>query len=402
MAAIVEAIGLGALGLSMIPLAQDFFPAPYKATTIVRVAAGMSMPGDSGASTGGHTCGIGLFDGDGLRIGFKSGIRAGSISDGTYMDIKVDPLDNNNNRPPEYLSIVGGGSDSLCVAYLAVTPPSSEYWAFYGDIPKQCGAYWYHSNLEVQVQQGSYYPACFWLTSPDPTTGKKPHPFPQGYGIHITDFTPSQDRATQYNTYPDTMCKSDPRYKAYDSVTEMNCLPVFNPPLIYGSNSVDPDFNALKTPGSFMCDPHADGTTMPSPEQVRQLEQWTGGRFNEPTYGVKRSEAPKKRQVKTRQSNLQNQACVDNHVVISSLDQHTATELCQSAASIGPDFVSTKENLYCDMCKHELWPVCSTTITAACFDLSSNTVRAGMGVQGRDESSGREVPSKSYNKVTNW
>ncbi len=34
MAAVIEALGLGALGLSMIPLAQDFFPAPYKATTV--------------------------------------------------------------------------------------------------------------------------------------------------------------------------------------------------------------------------------------------------------------------------------------------------------------------------------------------------------------------------------
>ena len=273
--------------------------------------------------------------------------------------------------------------------------------AFYGDIPKQCGAPWYHSNLEVQLQQGAYYPACFWLTSPDPTTGKKPHPFPQGYGIHLTDFTQSSDRATQYTASPDTACKSDPRYKAYDAITEMNCLPIFNPPLTYGSNSIDPDFNALKTPGSFMCDPHADGKTMPSLQQLRQLQQWTGGRLNMPTYGVKRSEALKERQVKTRQSD-QNQACADNHVVISSLDQHTATELCQSATSVGPDFVSTRESLYCDMCKHELWPVCSTTITAACFDLSSTTVRPGTGVQGRDESSGREVPSRSYKKVSNW
>lgn len=117
---------------------------------------------------------------------------------------------------------------------------------------------------------------------------------------------------------------------------------------------------------------------------------------------MKRSEESKKRKVKPRMNDLQTQSCAENHVVISSLDQHTATELCQSATSIGPDFVSTKENLYCDMCKHELWPVCSTTITAACFDLSSNTVLAGTGVQGRNESRGREVPSKSYDKVTNW
>lgn len=252
------------------------------------------------------------------------------------------------------------------------------------------------------MQQGAYYPACFWLTSPDSSTGKKPHPFPQGYGIHLTDFTQSSDRATQYNTSSDTACKSDPPYKAYDAITEMNCLPIFNPSLTYGSNSIDPDFNALKTPGSFMCDPHADGKTMPTSQQIRQLELWTVGKFNAPNYGAKRSEALKKRQVTTRQNDFQNRTCADNRVVISNYGQHTATELCQSATSFGPDLVSIQESLYCDMCRHELWPVCSTTITAACFDLSSNTVRTGTGVQGRDTSSGREVLSKSYSKVTNW
>jgi hypothetical protein len=127
MAAALNAIGFGVLAISMIPLGESFFPPAYKATTVVRVASGMSMPGDSGASTEGNTCGIGLFDGDGQRIGFKSGTRAGKIGDGRYSDIRVDPIDNQNNRPPEYLSIVGGGSDSLCVAYIAVTEPSSEY-----------------------------------------------------------------------------------------------------------------------------------------------------------------------------------------------------------------------------------------------------------------------------------
>lgn len=127
MAAVLNAIGFGVLGVSMISLSQSFFPPAYKATTVVRVAAGMTMPGDSGASTEGNTCGIGLLDGDGQRIGFQSGTRAGKIGGGRYKDIKVDPIDNNNNRPPEYLSIVGGGSDSLCVAYIAVTEPSSEY-----------------------------------------------------------------------------------------------------------------------------------------------------------------------------------------------------------------------------------------------------------------------------------
>lgn len=123
--AALNAIGLALMGVTVIPALESFVPPPYKASTVVRVAAGMTMPGEASYNTGGNTPGLALFDGDGNRIGFKSGTWSGIIQDGKYEDITVDPIENNNNRPPEYISIVGGGSDALCVAYVAVNPPKS-------------------------------------------------------------------------------------------------------------------------------------------------------------------------------------------------------------------------------------------------------------------------------------
>ncbi|OCK80312.1 hypothetical protein K432DRAFT_416785 [Lepidopterella palustris CBS 459.81] len=379
MAAVMNALAMGVMGISLIPLGKDFFPGPYKASTVVRVAAGMTMPGESSANTGGNTPGFGLFDGNGGRIGFKSGTRNGKIKDGHYSDIIIDPINNDNNRPPEYISIVGGGSDAICVAYIAITPPSQEYWAFYGDNAKQCGAAWYHSNLEVGLQGNLFKPSCFWIASPgeDGTTSGN---FPQGMGIHVIDFTGTQARQQQYTDHPETMCQSTPRFNIYASLTEMNCLPIFNPPLQYAYDWTDPDF-----------------TAHPS-NKIHQLEQWTGGRFSTPTYGVKRS----RRSGKARRTDRHSQACFDHHVIISDYDAHSAEEHCHSYTAVGPEFVSIKEGLYCDMCTGELWPVCSSKIPRGCFDMNTNTMRPGTGPQARDEASGRLVPDKAYKKVTRW
>lgn len=278
---------------------------------------------------------------------------------------------------------------------LPLTPPSQEYWIFYGDVPKQCGAAWYHSNIQESLQGNPYKPSCFWITSPD-IKGKKSGNFPQGAAVHLGDFNWNTARAQQYQDHQDTMCKSPPRFKMYDSLTEMNCIPIFKPHLQYASDWTDPDFNALMKPGQTFCDPGPG--TKPSYQQIHSLERWSSGRFPAPNYGVKRSE----RSTKTRRTGPTGQACMDHHVVISEYDAHTATELRKSDTSVGPDFVSTKENLYCDMCTHELWHICSAAVTQACFDMNTKTMRPGTGPKARDVDSGREVPTKDYKKITEW
>ncbi len=64
------------IGLTMIPMAKEMLLNPQAASTIIRVAAGLSIPGEGrSASTGGNTPGIGLFDEDRKRIGLKSSTR---------------------------------------------------------------------------------------------------------------------------------------------------------------------------------------------------------------------------------------------------------------------------------------------------------------------------------------
>ena len=219
-------------------------------------------------------------------------------------------------------------------------------------------------------------------------------------GIHMIDFAATEYRVQQYQDDPATMCQSTPRLKAYPTLTEMNCLPIFNPPLVYNSDGTDNDTSKLKTDGQVMCSPGPN--QKPTAQQVRQLEQYTSGRFSLPTYGVKKRSSFKNRDTE--------RTCFAERqiVVISSDPSHTASSLCNSSNAAGPDFVSIAESLYCDMCTGQLWPLCSLTVTTACFDVDTkimkvnNSTATSPGVHPRDEIMGVSVPPKEYRKVLNW
>jgi len=384
----MNAIGLGLTGLFSIPFLKDLFPVADPSATTIKVAAGMTRSGEASYNTAGNYPSFALFDGNGNRIGFKRGQANDILGDGHVSDpIKINSIDSTNNRPAEYISISSGGSDALCIAYVYVTMANGDHWAVYGDIGYQCQHAWYLSNLLVGGQANIYYPKCVWIDSPKTPDG--PNNFPQGMSIHIPDFLATEARNKQYQDLPDTMCKSTPRFTMWPKLHEMNCIPVFDPPLEYNDNSTDKDLKAIFTDGKVHCDP-GPGKDVDA-QQMEQLQRWTQGRFAHATYGVK------------RRSNLKrNNACMDHHVVITDIDSHSAKEVCESHTSVGPDFVSTKEGLYCDMCTHELWHVCSATIVKGCFDLTTKNMRPGGGLQGRDEASGRVVPDKSYEKTTHW
>ena len=48
------------------------------------------------------------------------------------------------------------------------------------------------------------------------------------------------------------------------------------------------------------------------------------------------------------------------HLIASLHDSHSAQRLCESETSHGPDFVSHKEGLFCDMDTRKLWPLCNS------------------------------------------
>jgi hypothetical protein len=99
--------------------------------------------------------------------------------------------------------------------------------------------------------------------------------------------------------------------------------------------------------------------------------------------------------------------CVDR-LTISHLTEHTATVVCQSETSWGPDFVSVAEGLYCDMCEKMLWNLCTGPGATYCFDLVARELRFSGDLKTRDLDEGstgeEELASlrKRYAKVDEW
>jgi hypothetical protein len=79
-------------------------------------------------------------------------------------------------------------------------------------------------------------------------------------------------------------------------------------------------------------------------------------------------------------------------IISSHHTEHSSKELCASATSYGPDFVSFAENMFCDMTQKQLWPLCNEKVTKKCYDWGSHTI-----VDGRKRK--REV---RYAQVEEW
>ena len=129
----------------------------------------------------------------------------------------------------------------------------------------------------------------------------------------------------------------------------------FDPPLQYNTDGSDKDFSALFKPGKT----HS-----------------------------KRDDVAESAIEPTRDSNIFRRG----HVIISRHAAHGAVDLCQSASSRGPSFVSIDEKTYCDMSTKTHYPLCSSTLTGGCFDVDT------MELIGRPRRHVRDLETRDVRK----
>lgn len=379
-------IGLGLRGLGLIPLFTSFAPDRTDQTTTVRIGVGTSL--DSSVETKGDTPGIALFDVAGRRIGENKGNHK-NIGDGSFKDLTITADSDVGGRQAEYISISKGGNDALCIAYLTVTWPDNSKYIWSADVGFSCGANWYASQTTFGAANDGYKPRCMWIDG-DNSNGITT----QGFGLHITDFVATKERATAFAQDNDIMCKSPPRFTMYNQITSDDSLPYFDPPLEYEPGTLlDKDRSKVLVPGSNRDDKHK-----PSRRRLR-YRQAPNGRSaptgTAPPFPISTGTA------------LRSSAMAGR--LITSNDKSTsAIELCGSETSLGPDHVSFAERKFCDMDTKQLWPLCDgPNDTAACFDTTTYAMRAGTGSTSRvDRRDGSgtppSVPVKGYHTVDNW
>ena len=80
------------------------------------------------------------------------------------------------------------------------------------------------------------------------------------------------------------------------------------------------------------------------------------------------------------------------HLVASPHESHSAQQLCESETSHGPDFVSHKEGVFCDMETRALWPLCNSNgVDDACYHWDTHSLVNGM-----------ERAARNYSHVEEW
>lgn len=107
------------------------------------------------------------------------------------------------------------------------------------------------------------------------------------------------------------------------------------------------------TSGKVECAP-APGVA-PNAKEIIKLRKFSAGLRggSMPTYGVKRRSEDfyePESEPEALQELSPRSACEENHLVVSNYDGHSARKLFENKRSLGRDFISRKEELFCDMC----------------------------------------------------
>ena len=85
------------------------------------------------------------------------------------------------------------------------------------------------------------------------------------------------------------------------------------------------------------------------------------------------------------------------HVIVTDFPRHSAKEVCEHPNSVGWDIASIWERLFCDLSERKLYPLCTTDITADCFDSETKMLKT---VIKRGLSS--MISARSYDTSAHW
>lgn len=407
-----------------VDLAGIFAPKGDSNPNVVRIYVGAQTVGDAhdkvdiGVSPGGNAPGVTIWDGTGNLIGTIEG--EGKIGDGSLKDYVFDT--GSDQRGGQYVSVSASGTDGLCIAGITLTTPENNNFAWFGDTARICGLPWYYSSRIL----GTITPACAWID----TNADKGHKY-NGLSVHLPSFVnnlrePEQNvaRKEQLGNNTALMCKSKARFSMWDEIVPQNDVFVFETPLKMENGLDTPeDQESVLNPDAWSYSQPGDISIEPGPGRTIDVTPCFEDPDNCHASGPS-TEEDLKEQDPTRRKRMVNRRAsstariMPDDLVISSFAGHSARELCDDSASEGPDLVSLAENLFCDMStienRKQLYPLCSATVTAYCFDMETYTIRGSDAQTTAVAAVGRtgpvsnvavaagNFPSKNYTNIQTW
>jgi hypothetical protein len=365
MNAILNTAGIVA---ALLPLALIEKPKDPAKQTVVSLVVG------DGANNEGSIPLIDLFDRNGGRVSQYGGSENGHLG-GDSGDTQSFTLDNyqNGNKAAdvEYVSIIMSQGDGICLSANVLSTGSSQ-WKWTGDLGYTCGAQWYANNYKMG---NSNMPIrCVWLNS-----DHGGNVIAQGLSLHMTDFSGEPGLLAQYKEDKGRLCQSSARMTFYPEMDRNAFPPFFSPPLKFKAKNDAEDVSEPSTDGAFKKpDQGKDRATHAYPDGT-EFKEAKGRR------GLHGRRTQKARGIK----NL-----LSDRLTVSHETAHSAKELCEDDHSLGPDFVSVNEGLFCDMETAKLWPLCTAAQNFECFDLENKTFKTNKAK--------RDAPPKDYKFVDEW
>jgi hypothetical protein len=388
-AAVINILALGVGGLLSAPALVNFFspPLPDKITVNIGVGAtNSSAPLPDGQDLKGNTPRVTLYDINGVEIG--SGTNDAIVTDGGSVAVTIAGAEGSGaSETPQYIQLSAFGDDPVCVSWLTTSSSTSDgadFRSWNGAAAKFCNVPWYPSVAPMPGVTSLFQPPCFWLSN----SGE----FVVGMSARLIDFffpgtasDQSNLTATQWQEFPDTLCDAPGRQQFYKNLGV--CIP-FYPSGLSVVNQKDPDtgfdadFDAIKSSHTHTCSiagvpfnnvdlggglPSVDlesllsGVTLQSEITLGLLgRDEPSGAAQAPTVTSTSAralitEAAKLPEKKVRARTMKEPVlerrvekrneephrwCQENQLVISEFSGHSATEVCESESSWGPDFVA--------------------------------------------------------------
>jgi len=120
------------------------------------VRFGIGMNATSSETLGGTIPSVQVWNEEGVYIGKAASSPKSKIEAGTFKTVTVYHNDSYKFQQPTYVAIAGG-SDAVCLAYIAQAWPDGTQLGWLGDMGRYCGAPWYFSNLYVNTKNGTTY-----------------------------------------------------------------------------------------------------------------------------------------------------------------------------------------------------------------------------------------------------
>lgn len=212
----------------------------------------------------------------------------------------------------------------------------------------------------------------------------------------------------QYKANKDTLCKSTPRFSTWQDLDWNSPIPYFDPPLKYekdfltGGQGGDLNFSQIVDSDLCKYDKKKERVLKLDKESCEQ--KGVKATLVGPTQGIFGRKRKEKQRSPDDITTLS--ARLASELVVSSKSDHSATEVCDSDTSFGPDFVSTEEGVFCSMSQKKKFPICghdSDSTAETCFDLETKT----LVVPGSEDTEHTRrirdaLPPTNYSLVRRW